>query len=227
MSIALVVFWALFFCTVAVVIILSFPVSFTQDVIKKGLLKLQQKFLYINIIACILIAIMNNPPNNFIKVFVILPFIDIRIALMIIPAIACIIFSLGLYYPSARFLVKSNLLDRETIDKLIELIFTCAYGDNDNRQKALYDFDTFCMKQGKFITQYGLNVYIDEYKNHTNNITLKPPIELTKYVLDMCSRVKYDIDNFNPTPFPNIGLILSFIFSTVLTVLLSIITITP
>ncbi len=225
MSITLVVFWALFLCIAVAVIIITFPSSFARDSMEKGLRKIQQRFIYANIVACVLIGIANNPPNYAIKIFFIVPSIDVKIALLLIPVVACIVFSIALYYPSVRFLVKSNLKDQIIIDQLITLIFNCAYGENDNREKALNDFDIFCTEQKAFIDQYGLNVYLVEYKNHTNTISFKPPLELTKYVLDRCSQVKCEINNFDPAPFPNIGLVLSFIFSTVLTVLLSIVTI--
>ena len=51
----------------------------------------------------------------------------------------------------------------------------------------------------------------------------KPAESIIRCVLDKCNQVKSDID----TPFPNIGLILSFICSTILMVLLPVITIIP
>lgn len=225
MSIVLVFFWSLFLCAAATLIIITFPASFARDAIKEGIQKIQKKFICIDIAVCILIGLTNNPPNLALNVIFELPHIDIKVALMLIPVVACVIFSIALYYPSVRFLVKSNLDDKDIIDKLILLLFGCAYGENDNRENLLSELDLFCNKQEQFVCQYGLAVYIEEYKNHATSISHKPPVELTKHVLDRCAQVKYDIDNYDPAPFPNIGLILSFVFSTVLTVLLSIVTI--
>lgn len=221
MSIALVVFWALFLCLVITLTIITFPASFARDSMKKGARRIQRNFIIFDTVACILVITFNQLACFTIHA------VDAKIALMLIPVTACVVFSVFLYYPSVRFLVNSNLDDKKTIDELITLIFSCVYGDRDNRNNALSALDIFCMKQEQFINQYGLNVYLSEYKNHTDAISSKPSIELTNYVLARCSQVKHDIDYFDPVPFPNIGLILSFVFSTVLTVLLSIITITP
>ena len=187
--------------------------------------KIQKLFIYINIAVFLIIALTNNPPNFVLKVIVEIPNIDIRIALMLIPVVACLVFSIALYYPSVKFLVQSNIEDKKAIDKLLCLMFSCAYGENADRELALSNLDLFCDEQEHFISQYGLTVYIKEYKNHTSAISHKPPVELTKYVLDRCSQAKCDIENYTPLPFPNIGLILSFLFSTALTVLLAAITI--
>lgn len=225
MSIALVFFWSLFLCAATALIIITFPASFARDAIKEGMQKIQKKFICIDIAIWILIGLINNPPNLALNVIFELPYINIKVALMLIPVVACVIFSIALYYPSVRFLVKSNLDDKKIIDELILLLFGCAYGENDKRKDLLSRLDLFCNEKKQFVSQYGLTVYIEEYKNHTTSISHKPPVELTKHVLDRCAQVKYDIDNYNPAPFPNIGLILSFVFSTVLTVLLSIVTI--
>ncbi len=225
MNIILIFAWSLFLCAVATLIIITFPASFARDVIKKGMQKIQKMFICIDIIVLIMIGLTNNPPNLALDVFFELPHIDTKVALMLIPAVACVIFSIFLYYPSVIFLVKSNLDDKKTIDKLIMLLFRCAYGENDNRKNLLSELDLFCNNHEQFVSQYGLDVYIKEYKSHATSISSKPPLELIKHVLDRIAQAKYDIDNYKPTPFPNIGLILSFLFSTVLTVLLSIVTI--
>lgn len=224
MSIALILFWALFLCVAVALIILTFPSSFARDSMKIGVKRIQKRFIIIGAVLCVLVGLTNNPPNSFISIVYIIPALDMKIALMIIPVVACLLFSIGLYYPTTRFLVKENQDDVILIENLLMKLFRCAFGDNDGRESSLLDLSSFCEENKQFIEQYGLKIYINEYQSHTNSINHKPQAELTNYVLDKCSRVKYDIDHFEPTPFPNIGLIVSFVFSTILTVLLSLIT---
>lgn len=99
MSIAIIIFWALFLCLIVALIILTFPVSFARDSMKKGVRKIQKIFIIIDAIFCI-IQILFNRLSCFN-----LPIIDIKIALMLIPVVACVVFSFFLYYPSVRFLV--------------------------------------------------------------------------------------------------------------------------
>lgn len=153
-------------------------------------------------------------------------FIEIKIALMLIPVVACLIFSVFLWYPSIKSLVRNNLDDKKTMDSLLTCIFKCAYSDKDGSAAALIELAQIREKEESFIRQYGLAVYLAEYDNQTKYIINNKPSENTIHcVLDRCNQVKDDIDNFSPTPFPNIGLVLSFVFSTVLTVLLTILTV--
>ena len=219
MHIMLLAFWSLFLCDIVALSIITFPVSFARDNMNKGARKIQRNFIIVDTVLGILTIILYKTP------YFATSYIDIKIALMLIPIASCVFFALFLYYPSVRFLVKINLDDQNTIDELISRIFSCVYGENEGRNQLLLEFNAFCEEQSEFVRQYGLDVYLNEYNNHADTIVHKPSAELTKYVLERCSQAKYDINHFDPSPFPNIGLILSFVFSTVLTVLLSIITV--
>lgn len=220
MDTLLIAFWSFFLCLIVAAIIITFPASFSREGVKKGSRKIQLSFITVDAVICIVALILH-------KVFLIsIALIEMKIALMLIPVVACLIFSVFLYYPSIRFLVRENLDDQETMDSLLTCIFKCAYSDKDGSAAALTELAKICEKEESFIRQYGLAVYLAEYVNQTKyNANNKPSENTIHCVLDRCNQVKHDIDDFTPTPFPNIGLVLSFVFSTVLTVLLSIVTV--
>lgn len=152
--------------------------------------------------------------------------IEIKVAVMLIPVTASILFSAFLYYPTARYLVRQNIKDQETMDCILSCLFKCAYSDTNETKMALKELTQLQKQEDEFIKQYGLLLYLCEYIRQSDSPITKRPSENTiRCVLDRCNQVKHNIDSFTPTPFPCIGMILSFAFSTVLTVLLSIISI--
>ncbi len=222
MDALLVLFWASFFCLIISLITLTFPAIYPRKYIKNGSKRIQIIALIIYIIICIIAVTL----YVFFKTEV--NFRDIKVAIMVIPVVACILFSVFLYYPLTRFLVSTNIEDQNTMDTLLTQMFQCSFSDKEGSKNALSALKAFIRDNKEFVTQYGLLVYLSEYINQSQySINSKPDENIIRCVLDRCNQVKHDIDNFSPAPFPNIGLILSFIFSTVLTVLLSILTVVP
>ena len=222
MDALLVLFWASFLCLIISLITLTFPTIYPRKYIKNGSKRIQIIALIIYIIICIIAVTL----YVFFKTEV--NFRDIKVAIMVIPVVACILFSVFLYYPLTRFLVSTNIEDQNTMDTLLTQMFQCSFSDKEGSKNALSALKAFIRDNKEFVTQYGLLVYLSEYINQSQySINSKPDENIIRCVLDRCNQVKHDIDNFSPAPFPNIGLILSFIFSTVLTVLLSILTVVP
>ena len=222
MDALLVLFWASFLCLIISLITLTFPAIYPRKYIKNGSKRIQIIALIIYIIICIIAVTL----YVFFKTEV--NFRDIKVAIMVIPVVACILFSVFLYYPLTRFLVSTNIEDQNTMDTLLTQMFQCSFSDKECSKNALSALKAFIRDNKEFVTQYGLLVYLSEYINQSQySINSKPDENIIRCVLDRCNQVKHDIDNFSPAPFPNIGLILSFIFSTVLTVLLSILTVVP
>ncbi len=212
-------FFSLALCLFVVIFILSFPASFPRKDLKTGIKKIQLIFLTSIAYICIVLVIINN------RLSIPEIYISIKIALLLIPAISCSIFSFFLYYPSIRFLVLSNIKDKKIIDALLVCLFRCAYSDTKGSKVALTELSDFYDKENAFVVQYGLSVYLDEYVNQAKDTpTYKPSITIIQCVFDRCSQVKHDIDIYTPVPYPNIGLVLSFMFSTFLTILIAIIT---
>lgn len=222
MDILLVLFWAFFLCLVVSLLIITFPAVYPRESIKKGAKRIQTISLVIDALICITIFVLHRAFHFETSS------IEIKTAIMLIPVIACLVFSIFLYYPSARFLVQKNSEDQGTMDTLLTCMFKCAYSDKEGSAAALNDLHELQKKEEAFLKQYGLSIYLIEYVNQAKYaMNNKPSESIIRCVLDRCNQVKHDIDIFTPVPFPNIGLILSFVFSTVLTVLLSIVTATP
>ena len=222
MNALLVLFWASFLCLIISLITLTFPTIYPRKYIKNGSKKIQIISLIIYIIICIIAIAL----YGFLKIKI--TFWEIKVAIMVIPVVACILFSVFLYYPLTRFLVRTNIEDQSTMDTLLTQLFKCSFSDKDGSKNALNTLKAFIHDNKEVVTQYGLLVYLSEYINQSQySINSKPDENIIRCVLDRCNQVKHDIDNYSPEPFPNIGLILSFVFSTILTVLLSIITVIP
>ena len=222
MDALLVLFWASFLCLTISLITLTFPAIYPRKYIKNGSKRIQIISLIIYIIIC-LVAIMLYGFGE-----INITFGEIKVAIMVIPVVACILFSAFLYYPLTRFLVRTNIEDQSTMDILLTQLFKCSFSDKDGSKSALNTLEAFIHDNKEFITQYDLLVYLSEYINQSQySINSKPDEHFIGCVLDRCNQVKHDIDTFSPTPFPNVGLILSFVLSTILTVLLSIITVIP
>ena len=222
MDALLVLFWASFLCLIISLITLTFPAIYPRKYIKNGSKRIQIIALIIYIIICIIAVTL------YVLFKTEVTFRDIKVAIMVIPVVACILFSVFLYYPLTRFLVSTNIEDQNTMDTLLTQMFQCSFSDKEGSKNALSALKAFIRDNKEFVTQYGLLVYLSEYINQSQySINSKPDENIIRCVLDRCNQVKHDIDNFSPAPFPNIGLILSFIFSTVLTVLLSILTVVP
>lgn len=220
MDMLLIMFWAFLLCLCVSVLIITFPATYPRECIKKEAKKIQIISIIVDLTACMVIALLYKA-FNFSTIL-----IEIKIAVILIPVIASILFSVFLYYPSARYLVNQNIKDQETMDGVLTCIFKCAYNDVDGSTSALNELKQLQKQEEELLRQYGLFLYLCEYSRQAELPINKKPSESTiKCVLDRCSQVKYDIDSYTPTPFPCIGLILSFAFSTVLTILLSIITI--
>lgn len=218
MNIFQIVVGACILCVVISIIIISFPASFMKNSMKKELRKLQWIFFICAIVICFATIFINNLVDNPILV-------ELKISLLCIPLLSYIAFSAFLYYPSTRLLVKINLEDQKQIDRLLSIMFDCAYGEQTERQNSMSNLHFFCENQKEFVTQFGLNIYLEEYQKHSTTITYRPSEDLMNFVLSRCNDVKYEIDHFTATPFPNIGLILSFACSTAITIIISIITI--
>ena len=222
MNALLVLFWASFLCLTISLITLTFPAIYPRKYIKNGSKRIQIISLIIYIIICLVAIVLYGFGE------INITFGEIKVASMVIPVVACILFSVFLYYPLTRFLVRTNIEDQSTMDMLLTQLFKCSFSDKDGSKSALNTLEAFIHDNKEFVTQYGLLVYLSEYINQSQySINSKPDENIIGCVLDRCNQVKHDIDNFSPTPFPNIGLILSFVFSTILTVLLSIITVIP
>lgn len=222
MNILLVLFWASFLCLVISILTLTFPTIYPRANVKTGSRRIQIIAIVVYSIICTVTFGLNKLPSNQISS------IEVKIAVMMIPVAACILFSAFLYYPSACFLAQTNIEDQSTIDELLTYMFRCSFSDKDGSKNALEDLSKYMGDNEDFIKQYGLSVYLTEYVNQSQySMTNKPAESIIRCVLDRCNQVKNNIDNFSPTPFPNIGLILSFTFSTILTVLLSVVTVIP
>lgn len=221
MNSLLTIFWASLLCLIVSILIITFPETYLRTSIKKGATKKQiHSIIVYSIICCSSIILYKANCFSAIE-------IETKTALMIIPVIACVLFSAFLYYPLTRFLVQKNTQDQDTMDKLLKCIFKCSFSDKDRCSSALSDLNNFIDDNEEFVKQYSLSIYLSEYIAQAQfSINSKPAESLIRCVLEKCNLVKNDIDNFSPAPFTNIGLILSFVFSTVLTVLLSILTIT-
>lgn len=222
MNILLVLFWASFLCLVISILTLTFPATYPRVNAKTGSRRIQIIAIIVYSIICAVTIGINKSQAIQISS------IEVKIAVMMIPVAACILFSTFLYYPSARFLAQTNIEDQSTIDELLTHMFKCSFSDKDGSKDALEDLSKYMSNNKEFIKQYGLSVYLTEYINQAQySMTNKPAESIIRCVLDRCNQVKSNIDNYSPTPFPNIGLILSFVFSTVLTVLLSVATVIP
>ncbi len=219
MDIILILFWSFLLCLIVGLLIFTFPISLTRDTMKKGVRKAQLRFIIITAIVSIVAIVLYRYLSLSIAC------IEITTSLMIIPLIACVVFSALLYYPSIRILVKMKMGDQKIIDQIVAYIFKSAYCDKAERNTALTDLKAFLQENEPFIKQYGLDIHLAEYINHTTfTATNKPPESMINCVLNKCDQVKHEIDHFECLPFPNIGLVLSFVFSTALTIVLSIIT---
>ena len=222
MNIMFILFWASFLCLMISILTLTFPTIYPRVDVKIGSRRIQIVAIVVYAAICAVAIALNKLPS------IQIPSIEVKIAIMIIPVVACILFSAFLYYPSARFLAQTNIEDQSTIDVLLTHMFKCSFSDKDGSKDALDDLSKYMSNNKEFIKQYGLFVYLTEYIDQAQySITNKPAESIIQCVLDRCNQVKSNIDNYSPTPFPNIGLILSFVFSTVLTVLLSIVTVIP
>lgn len=219
MDIILLVLWSFLLCLITSLVIYTFPISFARDTMTNGTRKIQRIF----IIICIIMSITSILLSKLLKVALL--FIEYKIALMLIPVISCVVFCALLYYPSMRLLVKINTDDQKDIDQLVSIMFKCIYSeDTAEREKSLNILNNFCRKHEQLLKQYGLYLYLEEYQKLITPVTFKAPESMINCVVSKCDQVKQDIDRFTPVPFPNVGLILSFAFSTILTILLSIIT---
>lgn len=222
MDILIILFWAAILSLIVSILIRTFPTVYSRTSVESGAQKIQN----ITIIIYAILSVVVFTLYKFYNLRVLS--IEIRIAIMLIPVISVFLFSAFLYYPLTRFLVKRNIDDQDIMDKLLMCTFKCAYCDKSTSEKTLQELSKFLSDNDDFIKQYGLSAYYFEYIQQAQYaVNNKPSESIIRCVLDRCNQVKHDIDEFTPTPFPNIGLILSFVFSTVLTVLLSIITIVP
>jgi hypothetical protein len=220
MDMILVVFWAFFLCMIVSILIMTFPAAYPRESIKKGAIRIQIISILIDVVGCIVAIILSR------AVGLSIIFVDMKLAVMLIPVIACLFFSVFLYYPSVRFLVEKNIEDQSKMDELLTCIFKSSYANDEGHAKHLNDLAELQSKEEEFIKQYGLSVYLTEYVSQAQYpITNRPPEATIRCVLDRCNQVKHDVDTYSPIPFPHIGLILSFVFSTFLTVLLSIVAI--
>lgn len=218
MDIILIALWSLLLCFLTALIIYTFPSSFERDSMTNGTRKIQRIFLII----CLIIVIVAILLSKLLKIALL--FIEYKIALMLIPIFSCIVFCALVYYPSVRLLVKINTADQTDIDRLVSIMFRCIYSDSAaEKEKSLDILAGFCGKHEQLLKQYRLYLYLVEYQKLITPVTFKAPESMINCVLSKCDQVKHDIDSFTPIPFPNIGLVLSFAFSTILTILLSII----
>jgi hypothetical protein len=220
MDILWLVFWSVVLCLFVTLIIFTFPSSFSRENMKHKIRKIQCSFLIFCVIVIIAILILA------LKLNVSILFVEYKIAIFIILIISCSLFSAFLLYPSVRALIKINTEDQSTISELTLLIFSCIYsGESGEREKSLDKLKLFCSKNESMLKQYGIYVYLSEYPKLVNPTAFKAPESMISFLISKCDTVKKEIDNFIPMPFPNIGLILSFTFSTILTILLSMLTI--
>lgn len=217
MDTLLILFWASFCNLFISLIAIEFPAIYPRTHIKNGAKKRQIVSIVIFLMICIITFLL----YTLLKIKTL--FLEVKIAVMLLPVLSCILFSLCLYYPLMRFLVRKNIEDSQTVDLILEQIFKCSFGNASTNKNELKMLEKFICDNNKFVTQYGMLIYLSEYiKQAQYSVNSKPDEKFIHCVLDRCNQLKHDIDNFSPIPFPNIGLILSFVFSTSLTVLLSI-----
>lgn len=219
MDIILLALWSFLLCFIAALIIYTFPATFARNDMTDRIRKIQ----YIFLIICAIVSIVAILLNKLLKIELL--FIEYKIALMLVPIISCLVFCALLYYPSVRLLVTINIKDKADIGQLLSVMFKCIYSDDSaERKKSIALLDDFCGEHEQLLKQYGLHLYLIEYQKLITPVTFKAPESMINRVISKCDQVKHDIDSFIPAPFPNIGLILSFAFSTILTILMSIIT---
>lgn len=220
MNLALLFFLSTLLCLIVTLIAVTFPTTYPLSHKATGLRKIFSVSFIIQI-AILIVSVYLFKFSN-----IRLPILDIKFSMVLIPTIAMIIFSIAPYYLSARFLAKTNIDDQKSIDTLLDHVFKCSSGDSEGREGALEEFYTFLTSKKEFICHYGLTIYLDEFIDQIERVPSKKADEkITWYLLNRLAQVKDNINHFSPIPFPNIILILSFVFSTVLTALLPILTI--
>lgn len=219
MRISQLLFLCLILCDIVAISVITFPQTSLKEKMRAGQRKIQWRYIVLNSVSSIIFLVLSQwqPKAEIIT-------IDLKLALLLVPLISCFLFTLFLYYPLVRFLTKENIKDKEISDTLVKLLFECAFGEADNREKKLADLEEHCSKnRDNFVEQYGLDLYLGEYLKHADTASHKPSIDLTKCVLEQCNRVKCDIDNYLPAPFSNISLVFSFSLSTIITIFISVI----
>jgi hypothetical protein len=106
-------------------------------------------------------------------------------------------------------------------------VFSCIYDEVAEREKSLFVLAEIMQKNEYVLKQYKIDTYLTQYMKSITPITNKASESFTQFLINKCDRTKTDVDNFIPTPFQNIWIIISFVFSTIITVTLSMITLNP
>lgn len=220
MSTILIIFWIFNFCIIADFIVLAFPLRHNRATMNHKINKIKICFL----ILCVLGALVSGYISFVTEQT---DCIEYRVACLIILAIGFLVFCIFLYYPSVKFLTKNNASDQEKINQLTNMMFSCIYSEESkDKQKSLEELKLFIQENNVMLKEYGLYMYLHEYIKLINPTTYTAQDNMNMFLLNKCDQIKDSLAEFMPNPFPNIGLILSFLGSTTFVIIVSILSIT-
>ena len=201
---------SLILCAIYYIIVVTFP----EDYKKGGSKRKINALLLISSLAYIVIAIVLYALY---RKFGTIIDVDFKEALLFIPLISIVLFSVNIYYPAVRILARHR--------ELLSVIFDYKYMPTDQREKAIERFKTIFETKSKQFKQYGIEVYIKKLIEQSQGATSKAPAALVDYCEGKCMTLYKSIEEYSLMPFSNISMISSFCLSYMLTILLTYVTI--
>ncbi len=209
---------SLILCAIYYIIVVTFPEDYKKGGSKRKInaLLLISSLVYI-VIAIVLYALYRK--------FGTIIDVDFKEALLFIPLISIVLFSVNIYYPAVRILARHREQELIFADELLSVIFDYKYMPTDQREKAIERFKTIFETKSKQLKQYGIEVYIKKLIEQSQGATSKAPAALIDYCEEKCMTLYKSIEEYSLMPFSNISMISSFCLSYILTILLTYVTI--
>ncbi len=213
MSLFKVLIIILLLCAIYYLIILTFPESYKYTYAKNKISILLLISLIVYIIASIVLYIIDKKHSGV--------FIDLKVALLLIPIGSVVLFSVNIYYPSLRFLINERDQSIVFIDEFTKVIFDYKYSSIEERENAIQLLQRIKINQKAQFVRMGLAVYIDKLIEQSQGATKKASAVLVDYLENKCIILRQELDDMSLSPFSGISMISSFCLSCILTVLLA------
>lgn len=210
----------LIICLIYYCVILLFPETYKETTFAKrpiNLLIAISTFIY-SIIVVVLCCFRNSELLS--------SKINMKMGLIFIPSIAVSLFVINIFCPAFCIMVSWKKHEKMIAMQLNRLIFQYKY-QSDKRNEAINELTIFQETNKMFLSKWGIELYIPELINQSNNAVQLAPEKLINILEDYSIQLIKQISDYSPNPFTNSGIVFSFCISTLISLVLSYVSILP
>lgn len=219
MNIYSILFVSIILCALYCCVILVFPETYKKTMAKTGV----NTLIVLSVLGyCIALTLLYKYRNA----NILSKQIDTKVALIIILSITVFLFTVNILCPAFCIMAKQNQKEVKTATQFNRLIFQYKY-QSDNRAKSIKELAAFQEVNNKFLCEYGIELYVSELIQQSNNAIHLAPEKLINTLEDYSIKILKETNDYTPNPFSNSSVVFSFGISTLLTLILSYVSIMP